>query len=327
MGRNPATPHCKEGQKIMNHCIGVDVSKNTLDIHFLAGGDDLKIVHSQEEIDRFIRKILPMEPELVVMEATGGYEESLAQSLLEAGLPVAVVNPKRIRNFAKAIGQTAKTDKIDARVIAQYGARLDPPRSIAVDQASRQIKALNVRRSQLVGIRTAEKNRTEHARIDSVAKSIQTVIQALDREIADIDETIGELVRASTELKEKIEIIESFPGIGERTAAALAAYLPEMGSLNRKEIAALTGTAPINRDSGRFRGKRMTGGGRRDIRKLLYMPTLAAIRHNPVIRARYHHLLTKGKEKMVAVVACMRKVLVILNSMVTKKQPWDPDFA
>jgi transposase len=261
------------------------------------------------------------------MEATGGYEESLAQSLLEAGLPVAVVNPKRIRNFAKAIGQTAKTDKIDARVIAQYGARLDPPRSIAVDQASRQIKALNVRRSQLVGIRTAEKNRTEHARIDSVAKSIQTVIQALDREIADIDETIGELVRASTELKEKIEIIESFPGIGERTAAALAAYLPEMGSLNRKEIAALTGTAPINRDSGRFRGKRMTGGGRRDIRKLLYMPTLAAIRHNPVIRARYHHLLTKGKEKMVAVVACMRKVLVILNSMVTKKQPWDPDFA
>lgn len=310
----------------MSHCIGIDVSKHTLDIHFADGGIDRKIGHDEEGIRAFVQEVLPMEPELIVMEATGGYEEDLAEALFAAGLPVAVVNPKRIRDFAKAIGRTAKTDKIDARTIASFGATLRPPKRGAFDETARELKALTVRRGQLVDMRTAESNRAEHAR-NSALESVRAVVAFLEERIAEVEEEIRKLIRSSSALKEKIEIMESFPGIGEKTAAALAAHLPELGTLDRKRVAALTGTAPINRDSGRFRGRRTTFGGRRKIRKMLYMPTLSALRWNPTIKAFYNRLLSKGKIKKVAVVACMRKIFAILNSMVRNKRAWNADFA
>jgi transposase len=326
MGRHSATPHRKEGSKMNNRCIGIDVSKNTLDVHVQADGANLKVGNDEEGVRKLLAAIQPMEPELVALEATGGYEERLAETLVSAGLPVAVVNPARVRDFAKATGQLAKTDEIDARVIALFGSMLQPPKTEEIDETTREIKALNVRRGQLVAMRTAEKNRTEHAR-DAVLESVQAVIAALDLQIAEVEASIRELVRSSSELKQKIEIMASFPGIAEKTAAAIAALLPEIGTLDRKQIASLTGTAPVNRDSGQFRGKRMTGGGRKRVRTLCFMPTLAAIRFNPVIRSHYEALLSKGKEKMVAVVACMRKMFVILNAMVAKKQSWNPNFA
>ena len=311
----------------MNKCIGIDVSKNTFNVHFQADGSDRCFDYNPENIEKAADIFLGAGAELIVMEATGGYEAELASGLQAAGLPVAVVNPKRVRDFAKAIGQTAKTDKIDARVIAGFGATLQPPVREQIDETTRKIRALTVRKRQLKDIRTAEKNRTEHSRDEAVEHSILTVISAVEAQISEIDEHIRILIASSSELKQKADIICSFKGVGESTAAALISGLPEIGILNRRQIASLTGTAPVNRDSGQFRGKRMTGGGRCEIRTLLYMPTLVAIQHNPVIREFYSRLLKAGKAKMVAVVACMRKILVILNSLVKNNQPWEAKTA
>ncbi len=311
----------------MNNCIGIDISKNTFDVHFLSNGSDHRFDYNPDNIDKAAAMFRSAAPDLIVMEATGGYETDLAAELQSAGLPVAVVNPKRIRNFAKALGQTAKTDRIDARVIAEFGAALQPPAGEAVDETTRKIRALTARKRQLISIRTAEKNRTEHIRDEIIEKSIRTLISATEEQICEIENQIRILITSSSDLKQKAEIIQSFKGIGESTAAGLISGLPEIGTMNRRQIASLTGTAPVNRDSGQFRGKRMTGGGRCEIRTLLYMPTLVAIQHNPDIRNFYNHLINKGKNKMVAVVACMRKILVILNSMVKNNQPWEPKTA
>ncbi|GBC59350.1 transposase [Desulfonema ishimotonii] len=311
----------------MNNCIGIDISKNTFDVHCLADGSDHHIDYTEKNIRDTVRHFVSAKPELIVMEATGGYEIPLAEELFAAGLPVAIVNPKRIRDFAKAIGQTAKTDRIDARVIARFGATLQPPATDAPDKNVVRIRVLTARKRQLKKMRTAEKNRTEHSRDEFTAQSLQTVINTLNAQIAAVDEQVRTLIPASPELKQKAEIIQSFPGIGEKTAAALVTDMPELGTLSRRQAAALTGTAPINRDSGQFRGKRMTGGGRCEVRTMLYMPTLAAIRHNPVIRSYYNRLVSGGKEKMVAVVACMRKIIVIINCMAAKNESWNPNFA
>ncbi|MEZ4525416.1 MAG: IS110 family transposase [Desulfobacterales bacterium] len=311
----------------MKNCIGIDISKKTFDFHRMSDGSDHHIDYTPENIQKAVNMFRAAEPELIVMEATGGYELPLAEELYAAGLPVAVVNPKRIRDFAKAAGQTAKTDRIDARIIARFGAALQPPATCAADEITRKIKSLTARKRQLTNMRTAEKNRTEHCRDEFIEKSIRTVISAIETQIRGVEEQIRILIDSSPELKQKAGIIGSFRGIGENTASSLVTDLPELGKVGGKEIASLTGTAPVNRDSGQFRGKRMTGGGRCEVRKLMYMPTLAAIRHNPVIRSYYQHLVSKGKNKMVAVTACTRKILVILNSMVAKNEAWNPDYA
>ncbi len=308
----------------MNNCIGIDISKNTFDVHCLSDGSDLHFKYTSDNIIEFVNQLTCSQPELIIMEATGGYETPLMTELQTAGLSVAVINPKRIRDFAKAVGQTAKTDKIDARIIARFGATLRPPVRPVTDKITCKIKSLVARKRQLTDIRTAEKNHTEHSRDEFIKKSIQTVITTTELLIKEIEEQIRSLIAETPRLEHKVSIIQSVKGIGENTAAALISGLPELGTLNRREIAALTGTAPMNRDSGQFRGKRMTGGGRRNIRKVLYMPTLVAIQHNPVIRSYYQRLLSNGKNKMVAVVACMRKIIVTLNSMVAKNETWNP---
>lgn len=312
---------------IMHNFIGIDISKKKFDVHFLSNGSSQCFDYNSDQINVFIGMVCESRPELIVMEATGGYEIRLAEELLAAGLPVSIVNPKRIRDFAKAIGQTAKTDKIDAQVIARFGATLHPPETEAMDKITRQIRNLTVRKRQLVNMRTAEKNRTEHVQDELIRQSICNIIETIEKEINEIEHQIRILIERSPELKQKTELLQTVPGIGEHTAAALVSGLPEIGSLNRREVAALTGTAPVNRDSGQFRGKRMTGGGRSEIRTLLYMPTLAAICHNPVIKKHYNHLVSSGKNKMTAVIACMRKLIVILNSLVAKNEAWNPNFA
>ncbi|MGE0087617.1 MAG: IS110 family transposase [Desulfococcaceae bacterium] len=304
--------------------IGIDISKSTFDIHCLHDGSDHHPDYTPENMRKAVDMFRNAAPELIVMEATGGYELPLAEELYSAGLPATVVNPARIRNFAKAAGQTAKTGGIDARIIALSAARMEPPVRKAHDNISSEIRALAVRRRQLTGMRTAEKNRTEHIRDEFIEQSIRDVTDTIETQIRRAEDRIRDLIASAPELKQKSELIQSVPGIGENTAAALVSGLPEIGTLNRREIAALTGTAPVNRDSGQFRGKRMTGGVRGEIRSLMHMPTLAAIRHNPVIRKYYQRLVSAGKIKMVAVTACMRKLIVIVNSMAAKNEVWNP---
>ncbi len=306
----------------MENYVGIDISKNTFDVHYTKDSRDAHFDNTDIHIKTFAERMTETDPALIVMEATGGYERPLVAELHAAGLPVVVENPRRIRNLAKAVGQLAETDNLDARIIARYAATIKPAAQTAIEPISLEIKELNTRKQQLIAIRTAEKCRTEHAAVDSIAKSIDTIIAAAEHEIELIGKRIDTLIEQSEEFKQKAAILTSVPGIGAKTVGMLIGALPELGCLNRRQIAALVGLAPINKDSGKLRGKRMTGGGRVDVRKQLYMPALVAIQHNPVIRKYYKHLLKKGKAKMVAVVACMRKLLTILNVMVKKNETW-----
>jgi transposase len=310
----------------MEKYVGIDVSKRFFDVCF---GVDGKVEHydyTKQEVKKCAMKISKYQPELVVLEATGGYEIELAAELQAQELAVAIVNPRRIRDFAKAIGQLAKTDKIDAQVIAKYASALKPQASVKIASNARKIKALIARRSQLVAMRTAENNRLEHDFDKEVTKSIKQVIVFIEKQLAKVESEIKKLIDHDPEMKDKAELIKTMPGIGDTTAFMIVSELPELGNLNRRQIASLVGVAPINRDSGTFRGKRMTGGGRKSVRTRLFMPTLVAIQHNEVIRKYYQRLLKNGKTKMTAVIACMRKMLVILNSMAEKKECWNPKF-
>lgn len=304
--------------------VGIDISKNFFDLHILEDGKDIHYEYTDKGIKQCVTLLKEEEAkvELVVMEATGGYEIPLATQLQAAGLPVAVVNPGRVRDFARSQGQLAKTDKIDARICATFGAALQPPADEQVSENARKLRSLVARRQQLIASRVAENNRMEHAYDKFIARSIKVVTATLKRQIANIDKEIHDQVQQQPELKEKADILKSMPGIGETTAFMLVSELPELGKATRGQIAALVGVAPMNRDSGVFRGKRMTGGGRRNIRTRLFMPTLVAIQHNPVIRKYYQHLLAQGKAKMTAIVAAMRKLLIILNTMLKNNQPW-----
>lgn len=311
----------------MENYVGIDVAKHTFDLCCLPENKNLQFENNTKGIRKAGRMLRKLKPELIVMEATGGYEAMLAAELYSAGLPVAVVNPARIRAFARANGQLAKTDKLDAAVIAVFAAKMQPPAREQIDENGRLLKALVARRGQLIGMRTAENNRQEHALDKAIARSLDRMLKTFDREIERIEETIRKELADMPELKAKAEIIESAPGIGETTASMLVTEVPELGRLNRRQIAMLIGVAPINRDSGTFRGKRITGGGRRDVRARLFMPTLVAIRHNSVIRRFYQHLLERGKTKMTAIIACMRKLITILNIMVARNQAWNQKCA
>ncbi len=309
----------------MENYVGIDIAKNKFDMHTRADGKwYLGFKYTEKNIRLVVKQLKALNPVLIVMEASGGYEAPLASALHAAGLPLAVVNPNRIRNFARAAGQLAKTDKIDSRIIAWYASAMKPSPQTAIDKITGLIKTLNARRRQLVAMRTSENNRKEHAHDKFVARSINVIVKTIDREISKVEGKIASLIDRTPQLKRKEDVIHSFPGVGDRTTSMLLGNLPEIGELNRHKIAALIGVAPMNRDSGQFRGKRMTGGGRVQVRTKLYMPTLVAIQHNPVIRDFYHRLVNSGKPKMTAVVACMRKMLVILNTMVKNDEFWIP---
>jgi len=310
----------------MTICAGIDVAKSFFDVNIYGQNKILHFDYVQEQIEKCVEQLEDANVGLIAMEATGGYELELAIALQTAGLAVSIINPRMIRDFARSQGQLAKTDKLDAKAIASYAAILEPPKTTTIDAHTCKLRALVARRNQLIGMRTAENNRKEHLNDKAVAKSIEIVIKTLEKEIDKVNKKIDDHIDSMPELKRKAKILESAPGIGPATSSMLVSELPEIGNCNKRQIAALVGTAPMNRDSGTFRGKRMTGGGRKHVRARLFMPTLVAIRHNPQIRKFYQRLLDQGKRKMVAIVAAMRKMLIILNTMVKNNQMWNENL-
>jgi len=306
---------------------GIDIAKRGFDLAFEPKRKVQHFDNNAKGIAQCCKLLKRRQPELIVMEPTGGYEVALVTQLQAAGLKVAVVNARRIREFARATGRLAKTDKLDAEILARYSAVLKPKPQEPLDEQSRTLKALVARRHQLVTMHTAEANRLEHASNTGVKESLDTVLKTIEDQIETIEQQIAEQIESRPELKNKTRQLQSTPGIGPTTAALLVTELPELGRLNRRQIAALVGVAPINRDSGTYRGKRMTGGGRRDLRARLFMPMLSAIRFNPAIANFYRRLLDKGKAKMTAVIAAMRKLLTILNLMIATNESWDPEKA
>jgi transposase len=311
----------------MNGFSGIDVAKAHVDLYDDSIQKHRRFENGRAGINKCLKWLLSLQPQLIVVESTGGYELDLVVALDEASLPVVVVNPRQVRDFGRALGRLAKTDQIDAALLAQYAATVQPPCRRLPDRHRRQMKALVARRRQLVNMRTAELNRREHVHDKAIARSLSAVIRTLDRELEKVEQQVTDLITQRPELRQKMQVLISVPGIGETTAAMLITELPELGELNRRQIAALTGVAPINRDSGNFRGKRMTGGGRRGVRTRLYMPTVVACHHNLVLKPFYERLLQKGKAKMTALVAAMRKLLTIINTMIAKGESWKPKMA
>lgn len=306
--------------------IGIDVSKARLDVASLPDGRVWSVGNDEKGIDSLVKELRVLAPSLIVLEATGGLETLLTVSLGSAGLPVAVINPRHARDFAKATGKLAKTDVIDARILALFGQRVRPePRPIK-DQDLRELTDILTRRRQLVDIHAAEKNRL-HSTSKTVRKDIQEHLQWLEKRIKDSDATLRKLIENTPVWRDKDAILQSVPGVGPVLSVSLLSGLPELGSLNRKEIGNLVGVAPHNVDSGKHRGKRMIWGGRAGVRSVLYMGALSAKSFNPVIKAFYDRLITAGKELKVARVACMHKLLTILNAMIKNSTLWEPKRA
>jgi transposase len=302
--------------------IGIDVAKSSLDVAIHEQEKQMTFPNNEKEIQRAVDQIKVLSPSLVVLEATGGFESILAAALSVAGLPVVIVNPRQVRDFARATGRLAKTDAIDARVLAHFAAVVRPGLRPFQDEALKTLKDLVGRRQQLIEMLTAEKNRlgTAHNRI--VRENIQAHIEWLQKELNDTDTGLRHQIEDSPIWREKDNLLQTVPGVGNTTSATLLANLPELGSLNRRQIAALVGVAPYNRDSGLFRGKRAVWGGRARVRCALYMAVMAGLRWNPVIRAFYERLCSAGKAKKVALTACIRKLLTILNAMMKSKTNW-----
>ena len=301
--------------------VGIDVSKDRLDVAVLGEERVWQVNNTQEGIASLVEEMKELCPELIVVEATGGYQRAAVEALFHAGLVVAVVNPARVRQFARACGLLAKTDKLDAQVLAVFGQRVQPRRYEGKSEAERQLSSLLVRRRQLEEMLKAEQNRLRTIS-QSLRGSVERIIACLKEEKKTLDEQIRDFLAEQKAWQEQTKILSSAPGVGMVTTATLLAELPELGKLDRKKIAALVGVAPMNFDSGRKRGYRKTKGGRGDVRSVLYMSTLVATRYNPLIQAQYQQLLKRGKEKKVALTACMRKFLTILNAMLRDKQPF-----
>lgn len=307
--------------------IGIDVAKATLDLHFLPSGQSKSLANNPTGHAQ-LRKLLPATDACrIVLEATGGYERLLVADLVEAGYHVAVVNPKRVRDFARALGLTAKTDRLDARVLALFAEKVQPPPAQKVPEKQAEIQQLVARRRQLIDLRVMESNRLEVTRSKAARKSIEAVLKTLQRQIECIEEALQTLVQSDDEWRHKTELVQSVPGLGGVTATTLVADVPELGKLNRQQISALVGLAPYNRDSGQQQGKRSISGGRKSVRSVLYMAALAARRCNPVIKAFADRLAQHGKPFKVVLTACMRKLLVIVNALVKSGQAWNPNLA
>lgn len=301
--------------------VGMDVSKVWLDVAVHEQKETERVSNDDVGITGLVRRLKKLKPTLIVLEPTGGFEMLVVAELSQAGLPVAMVNAKRVRDFAKATGQIAKTDKLDARVLAHFAAAIRPKVRSLRSEEEEQLSALLTRRRQILDMLTVEKNRRVTVRA-KMRSDLEAHIHWLSNNLKDLDEEIEDFVKGSPLWKEKDALLQSVPGVGPVTSATMLGMLPELGLLNRQEIAALVGVAPVNKDSGRKQGKRRIYGGRGDVRSVLYMAALSAKKHNPFIRTFYERLIQHGKEKKVALTACMRKLLVILNAMLRTHLPW-----
>ena len=303
---------------------GIDVAKDRLDLALRPSGTVRTVAYDPAGISDLVSELQSLEPSAVVLESTGGLELPLAGALAAASLPVVVVNPRQVRDFAKATGRLAKTDVLDAQVIAHFAEAVRPAIRPLPDSDTQELHSLNARRTQVVEMLVAEKNRLGRAG-QAVRPRIRAHIEWLEQELKDLDRGLRDMLRRSPVWREQDDLLRSVPGVGPQLSVALLADLPELGTLGRRQIAALVGVAPMNRDSGTMRGRRTVSGGRGRVRAVLYMGALVASQHNPVIRSFYQRLLSAGKPKKLALTACMRKLLTILNSMVKSGQRWNPN--
>lgn len=309
----------------MSEFIGIDVSKATLDIHLYHAGRAFSAANEEEALEELACRLMQCQPQLIVLEATGGYERLCTAALAKAGLPVVVVNPREVRAFAVAIKVLAKSDKVDARVLAHFAATIRPPIRELPGEQRAQLEEIMARRRQLIGMLVQEKNRLQQARTPSVKKEIKEHISFLHKRLRDCDAQLQQFIHDSSVWKAQEDLLRSCKGIGPVNASMMIAALPELGRLKNKQISSLVGVAPIANESGTRRGKRSIAGGRAHIRSVLYMATVAAIRCNDYIRAFYQRLRNAGKPAKVALIACMRKLLTILNAMMRTQTPWrDP---
>jgi transposase len=296
--------------------VGIDVSKNKLDSFVSTTGQVEQFFNTQEDIQRLAKHLKAQEPVLVVLEATGGYERLAAAELFTAGLPVVVVNPRQVRDFAKATGRLAKTDALDAQVIAEFAQAVKPEIREMPDEHARELADLLTRRRQLIDMIVAEESRLKQAVFKALRRDIKAHITWLQKRLKSTDDDLHEAIKSSPVWKANYDLLCEVAGVGNVLALSLLAMVPELGRVNRKQVAALVGVAPFNCDSGEYKGRRRIWGGRAEVRSVLYMAVLSSKTHNPVIARFYNHLLAAGKTKKVALVACMRKLLTILNAMV-----------
>ena len=310
------------------HWVGIDVSKAVLDVAVLPGGGQWQVANTAAEISGLIDQLSSLRTERIVLEASGGYEVVVAAALASAQLPVVVVNPRQVRDFARATGELAKTDRIDAQVLARFGEAIRPELRPLLDAAARALSALVARRRQLVEMLTAEQNRLVSAAVQNAPEALRDQlgehIDWLRRQLGELDQELRQQVQSSPVWREREDLLRSIPGIGPITSATLVSQLPELGQLDRKGIAKLVGVAPLNHDSGTLRGQRRIWGGRSAVRAVLYMAALVATRHNPVIRAFYQRLRSAGKAPKVALIACMHKLLLLCNAVIRSHTPWSP---
>jgi transposase len=302
--------------------VGIDVSKERLDVHVRPSGEAFAVARDGEGLAALVERLRVLAPALIVSEATGGFEQVLAGALGSAGLPVVVVNPRQIRDFARALGRLAKTDRLDAEAIALFAERVRPELRPLPDEQARLLGELVARRRQVIEMIVAEGNRARQLESRRLKKRIERHRAVLQEELSEIECELDDTIRGTPIWRESEDLLKSAPGVGNILARTLIADLPELGTLDRKKIAALAGVAPFNRDSGTLRGRRTIWGGRAAIRTTLYMAALVATRHNPVIASFYRRLLAAGKPKKLALTACMRKLLTILNAMIRDGKPW-----
>ncbi len=306
--------------------VGIDVSKKTLDVHIRPKQEHFTVTNDEDGIKTALTRLKLVKPDRVVLEATGGFETLVTVTLFNAGLPVVVVNAKQVRDFAKAIGRFAKTDKIDADVIAHFAEVIHPDIRPIIDAEIRELDEWVTRRRQIVEMLTAEKNR-QGTMTGEAKKSIISNIDWLEKQLSNINDGLRKTIQKNPVWQERENLLQSIPGIGNIISCTLIAELPELGTLEHKKIAALVGLAPFNRDSGIIRGKRAIWGGRANVRNVLYMGTLNAIQFNPIIKAFYDRLVKSGKPKKVAITACMRKLLIIANAIIKNFSPWQKKVA
>jgi transposase len=304
--------------------VGIDVAKDRLDVHLRPAGEAFALSRDGAGLEALVERLAALAPALVVLEATGGFEVAVAGALAAAGLPLVVVNPRQIRDFARATGRLAKTDRLDAEAIARFAEAVQPAPRLLPSTAARALGELVARRRQLVEMITSEGQRRRQAREARLQRRIDAHLSWLQKELSVLETDLDDAVRGTPAWRAAEDLLASVPGIGKTSARTLIAELPELGRLDRRKVAALVGVAPINRDSGTFRGRRMVMGGRARVRTALYMPTLTAIRHNPALQAFYRRLIGRGRPAKVAITACMRKLLVILNAILRDQTPWQP---
>jgi transposase len=307
--------------------VGIDISKDKLDVAVRPSGDVFTLTHHSKGIASLVKRLKKIDPKLIALEATGAYGKELCYALIDAGLPVTVINPRQVRDFAKATGRLAKTDRIDADIIAHFAQSLEPELRQLPSRDQEELRAMLTRRMQVVEMITAEKNRLEVTSSRKTKTEIKSHISYLKKRLAKLDKNIDRFIDSDQTLKSRAKALRTIPGVGPQVSHTMVAFLPELGTLSNKQITALVGLAPYNHDSGKYRGKRSIWGGRAKVRSAIYMAALVASRYNPVIKAFYERLLQAGKLKKVALTACMRKLLIIANTIIKRGTTWDPQYA